>query len=55
MAQEKLLQDAGHTPRQVEEGRNVPMYSTSLPNAPAGLFASQLVVSMRPYGPRPHT
>lgn len=37
--------------RHLEEGRNVPMYITNLPCAPAGLFAGPLVVSMRPIPP----
>ncbi len=37
--------------RHLEEGRNVPMYITSIPCAPAGLFEGPLVVSMRPIPP----
>ncbi|HEU5393937.1 MAG TPA: putative hydro-lyase [Candidatus Methylomirabilis sp.] len=37
--------------RHLEEGCNVPMYITSVPCAPAGLFAGPLVVSMRPIPP----
>lgn len=48
---ESLLAEHGLTPRQIEEGRNVPMYRTSLRNAAVGPFAGDLVVSMRPYLP----
>jgi uncharacterized protein YcsI (UPF0317 family) len=48
---EKVLQEAGLTPRQIEQNRNVPMYRTSLRNNPVGPFAGDLVVSMRPYAP----
>ena len=34
--------------RQIEEGRNVPMYDTSIPCQPAGVFHGNMVVSMRP-------
>ena len=34
--------------RQIEEGKNVPMYDTNIPCKPAGLFHGHLVVSMRP-------
>ena len=44
--------DAGHTPRQIDEQCNVPMYRTSVPNVPTGPFGGSLVVSMRPYLPR---
>ena len=37
--------------RHLEEGRNVPMYITNHPCAPAGLFEGPLVVSMRPIPP----
>ena len=49
---ETLLQSEGLTPRQVEMGRNVPMYRTGLRNARVGPFGGELVVSMRPYAPR---
>ncbi|MGL4554782.1 MAG: putative hydro-lyase [Gemmataceae bacterium] len=48
---EKALLDAGLPVRHVEEGRNVPMYRTAVPCAPAGLFRGPLVVSMRPMTP----
>lgn len=34
--------------RQIEEGKNVPMYNTNIPCAPAGVFHGNMVVSMRP-------
>ena len=34
--------------RQIEEGKNVPMYDTNIPCAPAGIFHGNMVVSMRP-------
>lgn len=34
--------------RQIEEGRNVPMYRTNIPCVPAGVFRGDMVVSMRP-------
>ena len=34
--------------RQIEEGKNVPMYDTNIPCAPAGIFCGNMVVSMRP-------
>jgi uncharacterized protein YcsI (UPF0317 family) len=46
---EHALSGAGLTPRHLAEGKNVPMYVTSLPCRPAGPFAGPLVVSMRPY------
>lgn len=45
---EHALQQAGLPVRHIEEGRNVPMYRTSLPLVAAGGFAGNLVVSMRP-------
>jgi uncharacterized protein YcsI (UPF0317 family) len=48
---ETALLRAGVPVRHLEEGRNVPMYITSVPCAPAGLFAGPLVVSMRPLPP----
>ncbi|MCE8014994.1 putative hydro-lyase [Halomonas sp. MCCC 1A17488] len=45
---EHALQQAGLPVRHIEEGRNVPMYRTSIPLVPAGGFAGHLVVSMRP-------
>lgn len=34
--------------RQIEEGKNVPMYDTNIPCEPAGVFHGNMVVSMRP-------
>ena len=34
--------------RQIEEGKNVPMYNTNIPCASAGIFHGNMVVSMRP-------
>jgi uncharacterized protein YcsI (UPF0317 family) len=48
---EAKLTEANLTPRNVELGRNVPMYRTNIRNAPSGPFGGQLVVSMRPYRP----
>ncbi|MDR3051967.1 MAG: putative hydro-lyase [Oscillospiraceae bacterium] len=42
------LLEAGIPVRQIEEGKNVPMYITNIPCAPAGVFAGAMVVSMRP-------
>jgi uncharacterized protein YcsI (UPF0317 family) len=42
---------AGLPLRYVEQGRNVPMYRTSVETAPAGPFRGKLVVSMRPFKP----
>tara|TARA_R110002049_G_scaffold100883_2_gene245288 strand:- start:72 stop:854 length:783 start_codon:yes stop_codon:yes gene_type:complete len=46
--EEALLQD-GLEVRNISEGVNVPMYRTNIDCAPAGPFASKLVVSMRPF------
>jgi len=46
---ERALAAAGLPVRHVEQGRNVPMYRTSVPCRPAGPFRGPLVVSMRPY------
>lgn len=37
--------------RHIEQGRNVPMYRTSIATTPAGRFSGPLVVSMRPLTP----
>lgn len=42
------LLEAGIPVRHIEEGRNVPMYITNIPCAPAGAFHGNMVVSMRP-------
>jgi uncharacterized protein YcsI (UPF0317 family) len=48
---EEALIQAGLPLRYVEEGRNVPMYRTSVDTVPAGRFRGKLVVSMRPFKP----
>jgi uncharacterized protein YcsI (UPF0317 family) len=48
---EAALQRAGIPVRHLEEDRNVPMYRTTLPCAPSGVFTGSLVVSMRPMTP----
>ena len=48
---ERALIEAGLGVRHIDEGRNVPMYRTSVACRPAGRFAGPLVVSMRPYRP----
>jgi uncharacterized protein YcsI (UPF0317 family) len=48
---ESALLEAGLPVRHIEEGRNVPMYRTSIECTPAGQFAAPLVVSMRPMTP----
>ncbi|MFZ5652740.1 MAG: putative hydro-lyase [Bacillota bacterium] len=45
---EEALLNAGVPVRHIEEGRNVPMYNTGIPLAPAGPFHGFMVVSMRP-------
>ena len=45
---ESALLEAGIPVRQIEEGVNVPMYNTSIPCVPAGVFHGNMVVSMRP-------
>jgi uncharacterized protein YcsI (UPF0317 family) len=42
------LLEAGLPVRQIEEGRNVPMYITGIDCVPAGIFHGKMVVSMRP-------
>jgi len=48
---EEALMQAGLRLRYVEQGRNVPMYRTSIDTVPAGRFRGKLVVSMRPFRP----
>jgi uncharacterized protein YcsI (UPF0317 family) len=48
---EEALMEVGLRLRYVEEGRNVPMYRTSIDCAAAGRFRGKLVVSMRPFAP----
>jgi uncharacterized protein YcsI (UPF0317 family) len=45
---EQALLAEGIPVRHLEEGRNVPMYRTHIPNAPVPPFAGRMVVSMRP-------
>jgi uncharacterized protein YcsI (UPF0317 family) len=45
---EQALLDAGLPVRHIEQGRNVPMYRTSIATAAAGPFHGPLVVTMRP-------
>jgi uncharacterized protein YcsI (UPF0317 family) len=48
---EWALRAAGLPVRHIDEGRNVPMYRTTVACCPAGKFTGPLVVSMRPYRP----
>jgi uncharacterized protein YcsI (UPF0317 family) len=48
---ENALLQAGIPMRHIEQGRNVPMYRTSIPCRPAGAFHGPMVVSMRPLTP----
>lgn len=48
---ENALLEAGVPVRHIEQGRNVPMYRTSIPCRPAGVFRGPMVVSMRPMTP----
>ncbi len=45
---EAALLRAGIPVRHIEEGKNVPMFRTTLPCVPAGIFQGPLVVTMRP-------
>ena len=45
---ESALVQAGVPVRHIEEGRNVPMFTTNIPCDPAGVFRGPLVVTMRP-------
>jgi uncharacterized protein YcsI (UPF0317 family) len=45
---ETALLQAGVPVRHIEEGRNVPMFITSVACVPAGAFSGPLVVTMRP-------
>ena len=49
---EEALVEEGIELRHITCGSNVPMYRTSIPCTPAGLFAGPLVVSMRPLKPK---
>jgi uncharacterized protein YcsI (UPF0317 family) len=48
---ENALAEAGVSVRHIAQGVNVPMYRTSIPCRPAGVFHGPLVVSMRPMTP----
>lgn len=52
---ENALTQASVPLRHVEQGRNVPMYVTSIECAPAGVFRGPMVVSMRPLTPEQAT
>ena len=45
---ETAMTDAGIPLRHQEQSKNVAMYITSIPTAPAGAFSGPMVVSMRP-------
>ncbi|MBI5276241.1 MAG: putative hydro-lyase [Burkholderiales bacterium] len=45
---EQALLQAGLPVRHIEQGRNVPMYRTSIATEPAGPFSGPMVVTMRP-------
>lgn len=49
---EKALMEAEVPVRNIEEGKNVSMYRTTIPCRSAGPFSTNLVVSMRPMLPR---
>ena len=49
---EEALIQHGLSIRNIEEGKNVPMYQTNIPCVPAGKFHGFLVVSMRPFNSR---
>lgn len=50
---EAALQQSGLPVRHVEQGSNVPMYKTTIPCWPSGIFKDvDMVVSMRPYLPQ---
>jgi uncharacterized protein YcsI (UPF0317 family) len=48
---ENALLEARIPVRHIEKGCNVPMYRTSIPCRPAGVFRGPMVVSMRPLTP----
>ena len=48
--EEALIAD-GLDVRNINEGKNVPMYRTNIECTPAGPFDGQMVVSMRPFAP----
>ena len=45
---EQALLEDGIPVRHIEEHRNVPMYNTSIPCTPSGIFHGSMVISMRP-------
>ncbi|MFL9923928.1 putative hydro-lyase [Herbaspirillum lusitanum] len=45
---EHSLIESGIPVRHIEQGRNVPMFRTSIQTSPAGRFAGPMVVTMRP-------
>jgi uncharacterized protein YcsI (UPF0317 family) len=45
---ESAVQAAGVPLRHIDQGRNVAMYRTTIACVPAGIFAGEMVVSMRP-------
>lgn len=45
---ESALQENGIALAHIDQGRNVPMYRTTIATTPAGVFSGPLVVSMRP-------
>lgn len=48
---EDALQQAQLRVRNIDLGCNVPMYRTTIPCRPAGVFSGEMVVSMRPFSP----
>lgn len=48
---EEALIEEGLTPRHIVQGKNVPMYRTSIATNPAGRFHGPMVVSMRAFKP----
>lgn len=46
---EEALMRAGFGVRHIQQGRNVPMFRTSLQTIPGGIFNGPVVVTMRPY------
>ncbi len=48
---EEALTEAGIEVRHITQGRNVPMFRTSIPTVKAGRFEGPMVVSMRPMTP----
>lgn len=46
---EEALIKNGLPVRHIQEGKNVPMYTTTIPCKESGIFKGNMVVSMRPY------